>query len=135
MYLRDYPERDGKKILLDQEEVDLFLDQAEDKQQQIAFQLMVRSGLRSHEVIEVCPPDVVNTPAGPRVYVRIGKGDKARQTIATNELVWIVETIEDMRREEIDEPLVETDHTKTIRRWVKRAAEKCKEETGDPGWQ
>ena len=27
MYLRDYPERQGKKIWLDQDEVELFLDQ------------------------------------------------------------------------------------------------------------
>lgn len=135
MYLRDYPERQGKKIWLDQDEVELFLNQPTTKQQEIAFHLMARSGLRSHEVIEVRPTDVVNTPAGPRVYVHHGKGDKARQTIATNELVWIVETIADMRREEIDEPLVETNHTKTIRRWVSRAADRCHEQTGDPGWQ
>ena len=65
MDARDYPERQGRKIWLDQDEVVLFLEQATTKQQEIAFHLMARSGLRSNEVIEVRRLTVVNTPPGP----------------------------------------------------------------------
>lgn len=135
MFIREYPQADGYKVWLDSEEVDLFLDQALDQEQKIAFLLMLRSGLRSSEVLNVRPKDVVETEAGPRVYVYDGKGGKDRQTIATAELLSISETVVDYGGCEPDEPFVETNHTRTIRRWVDRAASRLQEATGDPGWE
>ena len=79
MRLEDYDERDGKKCWLDRGEVERLLATAGDTQQSIALRLMARCGLRRAEVVDVTPPDLVDTDMGPRLRVWHGKGDKHRE--------------------------------------------------------
>ena len=134
MNLRDYPEKDGMMVWLDKQEIRLFLEQAEHTKQRIAFLLGLRSGLRSDEIVNVAPADVVDSSAGPRVRVWDAKGGKSRETPAPRELVNVAATLADMRDEPDDEPMVDVS-TRTIQRWTKKAAAKCREITDDDGWQ
>lgn len=97
--------------------------------------MLARSGLRSEEVLQVRLKDVVDTEAGPRVYVFDGKREKDRQTMAPLELVSFAETVIEYGGREIDKPFIETKYPETLRRWVKRTVQKMHEKTGDPGWQ
>lgn len=138
MYLEPYPNRareDGMKVWLEQPELDRFIDTAKNTEQRIAFNLLGYSGLRSAETLAVTPRDVVLTGAGPRVRVVDGKGGKDRETIASDELVTLAETIADVGGRDPDDALIETDNTRTLRRWVSIAAERLQDETDDEGWQ
>ncbi|WP_226483180.1 hypothetical protein [Natrinema amylolyticum] len=64
MNLHQHEHRDEMKVWLSQTEVDQFLEAAADTQQRIAFALGARCGLRSHEVFNVAPDDVVDTDVG-----------------------------------------------------------------------
>lgn len=128
-----HKEQDGLKVWLDRPEVDLFLEQAPTTEQAIAFQLMARCGLRRKEVLDVVPPDVVDTDVGPRVRVRHGKGDKYREVPINGELKTSVRVYTEQRDAADDVPLVDRSK-RTINRWVNRAGERCHAETKDVGW-
>lgn len=125
--------KDGLKVWLDRPEVDLFLEHAKTTEQAIAFQLMARCGLRRKEVLDVVPPDVVDTDVGPRVRVRRGKGDKYREVPINGELKTSARVYAEQRDAADDVPLVDRSN-RTINRWVNRCAERCAAETGDEGW-
>ena len=62
MRLKDYAERDGKRVWLSEKEVQLLLDHADDRGEiTIAMQLMARAGLRRQEVVDVRFVDAVDT--------------------------------------------------------------------------
>lgn len=140
MNLVDYPDSDGMKVWLDRSEVDLLLDEASDTEQKVAFLLAVRSGLRVSEIVGtgprpgVRPSDVVETTAGPRVRLWKAKGDKNRETPAPPELVHTVDAYADARPESSGEPLVSR-ASRTVERWVSRAADRLADRTGDDGWR
>lgn len=96
---------------------------------------MGHSGLRRSEVLEVTPQDIVRTSAGPRVRIWGSKGDKDRETIASDELLTLAETITDISDRSPSDPMIETDYPRTVGRWVKRAAACMHEQTGDRGWE
>lgn len=60
MHRRPHDEHDGMKVWLAEAEVEQFLDAVEDTTHWIALGLAFRSGLRSAEVVEVTPTDVVD---------------------------------------------------------------------------
>ena len=64
MNLRPHDDGDGKKVWLSRDDVDALEETASDTEQRIAFELGVRCGLRSAEILEVAPQDVVETDAG-----------------------------------------------------------------------
>jgi len=64
MNLRPHDDGDGKKVWLSRNDVDALEETASDTEQRIAFELGVRCGLRSAEILEVAPQDVVETDAG-----------------------------------------------------------------------
>lgn len=128
-----HDKKDGMKVWLDRPEVDRIVQAAGTTEQSIAFQLMARCGLRRHEVIEVTPPDIVDTDVGPRVRVRKGKGDKYREVPITGELKTSVRVLAE-QRDENDSVSVVDRSKRTIGRWVSRAGEKCHADTGDKGW-
>lgn len=134
MFLSNYPERDGKKVWLEPHELDQFINEAEDTEQKICFQLMGYSGLRSAETLAVTPNDVVETGAGPRVYVHEGKGGKDRETIASDELVSLTRAYTDVGDRDPDTPMIATEYTRTVRKWTTRAAGRLAERTGDDRW-
>ncbi|RLM53728.1 site-specific integrase [Halobellus sp. Atlit-31R] len=135
MNLRNHEDDDGKKVWLSQDEVDQLLDAAPDTEKRVAFALGARCGLRSFEVLDVAPQDVVDTEAGHMLRVWHGKGDKFRETPMPSDLATTIRTIGDFRDDSVDVPVIETDHTRTLRRWLESAREQLVNETGDAGWQ
>lgn len=131
MRLKDYNERDGKRVWLSEKEMLALIDEAKTPKQQVAFLLAGRCGLRRKEIIEVTPNDIVDTDTGHVVRVWEGKGDKYREPPIPGQLVNIVQTLS--FNMEPDESIVDSDPT-TVYRWVRRAAERLQAETGDKGW-
>jgi len=121
-------------VWLSEDDVDQLLDAAKDTERRIAFALGARCGLRSHEILEVSPDDLVDTQAGHMLIVKHGKGDKYRETPIPNQLVTQIETIDDMRDESDDEPLLSVDNTNSLRYWIKSTREELAVETGDDRW-
>jgi len=103
-------------------------------QQRIAFALGARCGLRSHEVLNVAPEDIVDTDAGTMLRVWHGKGDKFRETPVPRDLATTIRTVDDVRDAPTSLSLVEITSTRSLRRWVRSAADQLYDETGDAGW-
>ncbi|ESP86872.1 tyrosine-type recombinase/integrase, partial [Candidatus Halobonum tyrrellensis] len=97
--------------------------------------LGLRCGLRSAEIVAVTPADVVDGPAGTMLRVRedAAKGDKYRETPVPPNLATTIRTVDDVREEPSDAPLVDAS-TRTVRRWVKQYAERAAAEYDDDGW-
>jgi len=133
MNLADYDSEDGKKVWLSQRETDTLLSEAGGAEQRIALALGARCGLRSAEVVDVAPQDIVETDAGRMLRVWDGKGSKYRETPIPPNLATTIETVGDVRDEPEDAPVVDVS-TRTLRRWVSSVAEKREEATGDRGW-
>jgi len=135
MRLKGYGNSDGRKVWLDRDEVALFLEQADDTEQRLAFGLGVRCGLRSQELVSVTAIHVIeDAEVGPRVRVEHAKGDHYREVPMPVALHTTAETFAEVRDAGAETPLVDRS-TRTIQRWVDRAAAQCADETGDPGWQ
>ncbi|WP_238479655.1 tyrosine-type recombinase/integrase [Natranaeroarchaeum sulfidigenes] len=135
MNLRQHEKRDDMKVWLSQSEVEQLIDHANGTQQRIALALGARCGLRSHEVLDVAPEDVVDTDAGTMLRVWHGKGDQFRETPVPRDLATTIRTVQDVRDESASSSLVEITSTRSLRRWVRSAAEELHEETGDSGWE
>ncbi len=129
--MRDYAERDGKRVWLSEREMQTLLDQVPNGKpaQQAALILLGRCGLRRKEVVDVTPTDIVNTDTGQIVRVWEGKGDKYREVPAPQDLTNIALGMGNGP----DEPFVGVDPS-TVYSWVSRAAERAHAETGDAGW-
>jgi len=133
MRLEDYDGKDGKKVWLDRAEVDQVIETADTTEKTIAFMLGGRCGLRRHEIVEVRPVDLVETDYGPRVRVWHGKGDKHREVPVPGELKTSINVMAEQRDADPDTPIVDRS-TRTIQRWVSRAADELHAATGDVGW-
>jgi len=68
MNLREHDQRDDMKVWLSQDEASALLDAADGTEERIT--LGARCGLRSHEVLDVAPEDVVDTEAGTMLRVQ-----------------------------------------------------------------
>ncbi|APW99383.1 integrase [Halobiforma lacisalsi AJ5] len=134
MNLQQHEKRDDMKVWLSQDEVTALLEAADDTQQRIAFALGARCGLRSHEVLDVAPEDVVDTDAGTMLRIWHGKGDQFRETPVPQELATTIRTIDDYRDASASSSLVEVSSTRSLRRWLRSAADQLYDETGDAGW-
>jgi len=132
MRLKDYDDREGKKVWLSEREMNDLLKAAETSnvEQQMALLLAGRCGLRRAEIVDVTPADVVRTDHGDVVRVWEGKGDKYREVPAPDELITLLRGV----GLEPDEPLVDVNPS-TIYQFVRRAREARRAETGDEGWQ
>ena len=140
MNIRDHPDSDGKKVWLSTtgspSEVEQLLETASNTEQQIAFALGARSGLRSAEILDVTPDDVVETDAGIMLRVWDGKGGKYRETPIPERLAMQIETVDEYRDEDSDEPIISSiETTRTLRRWIESARDELAEETSDRGWR
>lgn len=123
----------GKKIWLSTDDVALLMDAAEDTEQQIAFGLGARCGLRSAEWLDVEPQHVVDTDAGTMLTVPSGKGDKYRETPIPTELASMIRTAGDMGGG-LDTPVIRSaSSTRTLRKWLDRARERLMDH--DDRWQ
>jgi len=134
MNLEQHATRDDMKVWLSQDEVGLLLEQPDEREREIALALGARCGLRSHEVLDVAPEDVVDTDAGQMLRVWHGKGDKYRETPISPDLATTINTIDDFRDAPASHSVLSITSTRSLRRWVKAAAEDAAEESGDQGW-
>jgi len=134
MRLEDHNEKGGKKVWLDRAEVGLLCSEADTTEQSIALGLMAQCGLRRQETVDVTPPDIVRTDLGPRVRVWEGKNDSYREVPAPADFATSADVLGEQRDAASDVPLVDKS-TRTVERWVRRAAERCQAETNDVGWQ
>lgn len=136
MRLKDYDERDGKRVWLSDEELSQFIEHAQSLEQRLAFQLAGRVGLRRNELMFVKPRDFVTGPTGGkhvRVWNDYAKQDKYREPPVPDTTMEIVNALSFDRDD--GDSLIETEHGSTIYRWVEKAAAAMEEETGDRGWQ
>jgi len=134
MNLRPHDEEDGKKVWLSEDDVQKLEATAADTEQQIAFGLGARGGLRSAEILDVAPQDVVDTDAGWMLRVWEGKGDKFRETPVPGDLAIRIQTIGDTREAALDEPVLSIESTRSLRRWLQNAREQLADQEGDRGW-
>ena len=132
MRLKDYDERDGKRVWLSEKEIQRLIEHTDSEhvEMDIAFQLMARCGLRRKEVTQITPADLVSTDTGQIVRVWEGKGDKYREVPAPAELTQLALGL----ARQPDESLVGCDPS-TLYDWVQRARDRCRAETRDEGWQ
>jgi integrase len=132
MRLKDYDERDGKRVWLSEKEIQTLLEHtdADHPEMDVAFTLAARCGLRRQEIVDVTPADLVSNDTGQIVRVWDGKGSKYREVPAPAELMQLALG---MARDP-DESLVSCDPS-TIYDWVQRAATRCRAATREEGWQ
>jgi len=131
MRLKDYDERDGKRVWLSESEIQRLLDAtpANEPRQDAALLLAARCGLRRKEIVDVTPTDLVTTDTGSVVRVWEGKGDKYREVPAPADLTQLALGMGN----DPDAPLVDVDPS-TIYDWVARARERVHADSGDEGW-
>jgi len=130
MRMKDYDEREGKRVWLSEDEIHMLLENFRNKPDETAASiLMARCGLRRNEVTHVTPADLVSTGHGRVVRIRYGKGNKYREVFAPGGFTDLVLGMDRAP----DAPLVDAVDS-TLYRWVARAAEKCHGITGDVGW-
>jgi integrase len=142
MRLKDYDERDGKRVWLSEKEVQLLLSNVDTDhtEAQMAVRLMARSGLRRKEVTGNADShgvrfvDVVDTTTGTVIRVWEGKGDKYREPPAPDGFDKEASIYRQAMGREPDQEIVDADPS-TLYDWVKRARQRCYAETGDEGWQ
>lgn len=131
MRLKDYDERDGKRVWLSEQEIGQLLDETDGDhpEMDVALLLAARCGLRRQEIVDVTPADLVTNDTGQVIRVWEGKGDKYREVPAPSQ---ITQLALGMARDP-DESLVSCDPS-TIYDWVQRCAQRCRA-SGDEGWQ
>lgn len=134
MNLCPHQKGDKKSVWLSRDDVDALKPAASDTKQRIAFELGARCGLRSAEILDVAPYDIVETDAGWTVRVHHRKGDKCRETPVPETLAMRIQAISDVRPEPVDEPVLSISSTRSLRRWIQDAREVLADETGDAGW-
>jgi integrase len=134
MNVIDHDDTDGKKVWLSIDETDELLNEPDSMERSIAFELAVRCGLRSAEVLEVTPDDVVETDAGDMLKVPDGKGSKYRETPLPSTLKRQIQTVAEMREESSDEPIISVTTTQSLRNWINSSRGALAEETDDDRW-
>jgi len=134
MRLKDYDEKDGKRVWLSEQEIQMLLASADNNvETEIALTLMARAGLRRQEVVDVTFNDLLETETGATCRIWEGKGEKYREVPVPDDLLTRTETMLQMDDREPDDAIV-TVAASTLYSWVQRAAERSHAETGDAGW-
>jgi len=132
MRLKDYDERDGKRVWLSEQEIQRLLDAtpANEPRQDAALILAARCGLRRQEIVSVERKDIIeSTDIGDVIRVWEGKGDKYREVPAP---VGFKNLVRGMGIDQA-EAVAGVDPS-TIYDWVARARERVHGDTGDEGW-
>lgn len=134
MLTEEHDDGDGRRVWLDESEVDLLLETPDDQKHRIALALGARCGLRSHEVVAVAPEHVIDTDAGTMLTVPEGKGEKYRETPIPEPLAASIRSIGEYRTKPESEPVVDN-ATRTVRSWIERYREELATGTGEDRWQ
>jgi hypothetical protein len=108
MNLEEYPDQDGTKVWLSKRETQELLGQFEETHERIAASLAARCGLRSGEVLDVAPENVVETDAGQMLRIwESAKTGRYRETPIPPNLATTIRTVGDVRDAPTDEPVVD----------------------------
>jgi len=134
MNLREHDGSESMKVWLSESDTTTLLDAAQTTEQRIAFALGARCGLRSHEILQVSPADVIDTDAGTMLKVEHGKGDKYRETPVPETLATQIQTIADVRDESDSTPLISVTTTQSLRNWIKSTRAAVAEQEQDERW-
>ena len=136
MRLKDYDERDGKRVWLSESEIQLLLENVDDRiEPEIALRLMARSGLRRQEVVDVEFAHLVeDADVGHIVRVWDGKGGQYREVPVEQQVVTMARTLRRAEGREPDSPIVQV-AASTLYEFVRRARGRCWNQTKDEGWQ
>jgi len=134
MRLDDYNEKDGKRVWLTPEEIELLIKTVRpDTRQEIALTLAGKAGLRRSEITSVTANDFAHGPRGfVRVWSDYAKRDKYREAPIPDGFESLVRGF--ATEQPPDEAVVDV-HGSTVYRWVRRAAQELVAETGDSAWQ
>lgn len=127
MFWEPYDDQDGYKMWLADREVQQLIDHAPTDKARLAYQIGVRCGLRSDEIVRVGADDVRQTEVGWMLRVESAKTGELRQTPAPD-------VVAGMMRAYGDDPVIDVT-TRTIRNWVQTAADELADETGDEMWR
>lgn len=125
---------DNRKVWLSESEIQQLLEQTDSTDRRIAFELGVRCGLRSAEILQVTPNDIVESDAGDMLKIPDGKGGKYREVPMPSELKRVIETKDEMRDADSSEPIISVTTTQSLRHWIKKAKEQLAESTEDSRW-
>ncbi|QSG08907.1 tyrosine-type recombinase/integrase [Halapricum desulfuricans] len=135
MNLDDYPEQDGKKVWLSEDETQRLLETAEEGKPQLAMAIGVRCGLRTDEIVRVAPDDVADTDAGTMLRIwESAKTGEYRETPIPTDLASQIRAASEFGDAPGDEALIDVS-TRTLRRWMDQTTATLREQTGDAGWQ
>jgi integrase len=122
-------------VWLSRSEVEQLLGVADDPLRKVAFRLGAEVGLRSHEVVEVRPKNVVaGGEAGQMLVVPEGKGEKLREAPIPESLADTMDAAASFGGVDADEVLVDRS-TRSVRNWVQSAREELASTTGEDRWE
>lgn len=135
MNFAEYPEKDGKRVWLSQDEIEQLLNAVEpDTTKRTAIGLGAYCGLRTEEIVQVAAEDVVESEMGYTLRVwESAKTGEYRETPIPSHLANTIWTIGDMRDDPRDAPVIDKSK-RTLRRWMDDATETLLTETSEPGW-
>jgi len=135
MQLETYDKADGRRVRLTADELDRLLAEYDtNTTRQIALALMGRCGCRSKEALDAKKRDVVQGETG-RWFLRIpsGKGGKERQTPMPADLAGMIRV--QTEQKDPDETILGIKNTRTLRKWVKKAADARRAAEDDDRWK
>lgn len=146
MDVENHPDSDGAQVWLDGEnELETMLEVYnggdgsldDDLEKEYALKLMGQCGLRTQEMLDVCPEHLyeVETDEGTITKLKVpdGKGGKRRETVVPNTLARDLRQYERAYSVAEDTPYVDRGR-RTIQRWMDRAGDHIAEETGNDNW-
>jgi integrase len=133
MLNEEHEDADGRRVWLDESDVELLLEATTQQKHRIALALGARGGLRSHEIVQVAPEHVIDTDAGVMLKVE-GKDNKYRETPIPGTLAASIRSIGEYRDEATSQPVV-PNATRTLRHWMENYRVIMAEETGDERWK
>lgn len=135
MRLKPYPDREGKRVWLSDQELRALVGEVDGVRESIALLLAGRCGLRRSEVVEITPADVVEGPTGRhlRVWEDVAKKEHYREPPAPERVARYIEAVASEAGLDDDDPVVDVTG-RTVYRWVRRAASAREQATGDVGW-
>lgn len=134
MQLEDYDKDDGKMVWLDADEADLLMEKADRAIEKIALGLGLRCGLRHKYWVDVTRKDVYEMGDAYMLRYWDEKSEEYRETPMPEELYYRIDAYSDVMDGTDDDPLI-TVNQRQCRRWLKKAAGKCKEERADDRWE
>lgn len=133
MLTEEHDDGDGRRVWLDESEVDELHSLATEQKHRIAMALGALGRLRSHEIVQVTPDHVVSTDAGVMLTIPEGMGEKYRETPIPETLDSSIRTIGVYRDEPNDEPVI-PNPARTLRYWIQNSRETMALESHDDRW-